>query len=217
MVDYQLVSVFAVNLDKQTSFSGVLCNQLVPVPLTITIQIRVRLNKYGQGTGLLRFLQSTCLNSLIKKSLVCALIKQDETYPSAIIRNFAQILYRIILIDMRMSKHYIILLLTALILCTCGSLEADKTLADVGAYINERPDSALNVLQSMSERNLNTRELKARHSLLYTMALDKNYIDTTDIEYAKAQGLKIKLLASSRKTEHGIWAMVAPMLVSAEM
>ena len=143
--------------------------------------MRVRLNKYGQGTGLLRFLQSTFFNSLIKKSLVCALIKQDETYPNAIIRNFAQILYRIILIDMRMRKHYIILLLTALILYTCGSLEADKTLADVGAYINERPDSALTVLQSMSERNLNTRELKARHSLLYTMALDKNYIDTTDM------------------------------------
>lgn len=41
-------------------------------------------------------------------------------------------------------------------------------------------------------------------------------IDSTDIQYAKAMDMKIKLLATSKKTEEGIWAMVAPMLVSAE-
>jgi hypothetical protein len=86
-----------------------------------------------QKQGLLRFLRSAFFNSLIKKSLVCSLIKQDETYPNAIIRIFAQILCRIILIDMRMRKHYIILLLTALVFCGCGRREAAKTLADVGA------------------------------------------------------------------------------------
>ena len=80
-----------------------------------------------------------------------------------------------------MRKHYIFFLLSALIICSCGNREAAKTLADVRSYINERPDSALTVLQSMSDWSLNTRELKARYSLLYTMALDKNYIDTTDI------------------------------------
>ena len=80
-----------------------------------------------------------------------------------------------------MRKHYIFFLLSALIICSCGNREAAKTLSDVRSYINERPDSALTVLQSMSDWSLNTRELKARYSLLYTMALDKNYIDTTDI------------------------------------
>ncbi len=80
-----------------------------------------------------------------------------------------------------MTKHYIILFSSALLICACGNREAEKTLADVRSYINERPDSALTVLQSMSDGSLNTRELKARYSLLYTMALNKNYIDTTDI------------------------------------
>ena len=38
-------------------------------------------------------------------------------------------------------------------------------------------------------------------------------IDTMDIAYAKALGLKIKLLAASKRTESGTWAMVAPRLV----
>ena len=38
-------------------------------------------------------------------------------------------------------------------------------------------------------------------------------IDTLDIAYAKALGLKIKLLAASKRTERGTWAMVAPRLL----
>lgn len=38
-------------------------------------------------------------------------------------------------------------------------------------------------------------------------------IDSLDIAYAKAIGLKIKLLAASKRTESGTWAMVAPRLV----
>ena len=41
-------------------------------------------------------------------------------------------------------------------------------------------------------------------------------IDAVDIAYAGAMGLKIKLLAMSRKTDNGTWAMVAPMLVDAD-
>ena len=41
-------------------------------------------------------------------------------------------------------------------------------------------------------------------------------IDAVDIAYAGAMGLKIKLLAMSRNTDDGTWAMVAPMLVDAD-
>ncbi len=41
-------------------------------------------------------------------------------------------------------------------------------------------------------------------------------IDTTDIQYAKAMDMKIKLLATSKKVDQGVWAMVAPMLVGKE-
>ena len=43
------------------------------------------------------------------------------------------------------------------------------------------PDSSLVILESIDTSSLNTSKIKARYSLLYSMALDKNYIDTTDI------------------------------------
>ena len=38
-----------------------------------------------------------------------------------------------------------------------------------------------------------------------------------DMAYAKKMGMKIKLLATSKVTEDGVWAMVAPKLVSSDM
>ncbi|MDD7710579.1 MAG: hypothetical protein PUJ46_03320 [Alistipes sp.] len=52
-------------------------------------------------------------------------------------------------------------------------------LQDVETYIQERPDSALRVLRKVDSLTLNTKSLRARYSLLFAMALDKNYIDTT--------------------------------------
>lgn len=42
-------------------------------------------------------------------------------------------------------------------------------------------------------------------------------IDTTDMAYAKKMGMKIKLLATSKVTDAGVWAMVAPKLVGPDM
>ena len=41
-------------------------------------------------------------------------------------------------------------------------------------------------------------------------------VDRTDIDYAKALGCRIKLLATSRREENGIWALVAPMMIGKE-
>lgn len=41
-------------------------------------------------------------------------------------------------------------------------------------------------------------------------------VDVKDMEYAKAQGMKIKLLATSKVTEAGTWALVAPVFVEKE-
>ena len=49
------------------------------------------------------------------------------------------------------------------------------------SYIQERPDSALRVLRNVDSLTLNTKSLRAHYSLLFAMALDKNYIDTTDV------------------------------------
>lgn len=56
------------------------------------------------------------------------------------------------------------------------------TLKGIESYIHERPDSALAVLESIDPAKLRTPKLRAKYSLWYTAALDKNYIDTTDLE-----------------------------------
>ena len=53
------------------------------------------------------------------------------------------------------------------------------TLSDVETYINDRPDSALAVLEGVDSTALTTRALRARYSLLHVMALDKCYKDIT--------------------------------------
>lgn len=45
------------------------------------------------------------------------------------------------------------------------------------AVMEEYPDSTLALLDSLDRSRLVTREARARHSLLYSQALDKNYID----------------------------------------
>ena len=56
------------------------------------------------------------------------------------------------------------------------------TLAEVESYIEERPDSVLNVLQAIDTDKLIGDEERAKHALLLSMAMDKNYIDRTDFE-----------------------------------
>lgn len=64
----------------------------------------------------------------------------------------------------------------------CARFPASRTAAlldDVVSYVNERPDSALSVLESLDSADLNTRRLRASHALLTTMARDKCYLDIT--------------------------------------
>ena len=74
-----------------------------------------------------------------------------------------------------------------LLSCSKADLETERTLADVASFIEERPDSALTILDTMDSFSLTTSALKAHHSLLLAMARDKNYIDdTTDSIIAPA-------------------------------
>lgn len=78
-----------------------------------------------------------------------------------------------------MSGFVIIFLLMSFLLVSCDNRQAKALLQDVESYIQERPDSALRVLRKVDSLTLNTKSLRARYSLLFAMALDKNYIDTT--------------------------------------
>lgn len=78
-----------------------------------------------------------------------------------------------------MNRFVIIFLLMSFLLVSCDNRQTKSLLQDVETYIQERPDSALRVLRSVDPLMLNTKSLHARYSLLFAMALDKNYIDTT--------------------------------------
>ena len=52
----------------------------------------------------------------------------------------------------------------------------------VESFMEERPDSALTVLQGIEVDDLPNKAEKAKHALLLSMAMDKNYIDRTDFD-----------------------------------
>ena len=72
-------------------------------------------------------------------------------------------------------KRYIIAAISILALCT--DHKVIRQLNNVEAYLSEHPDSALSVLDSMSAESIRGRKANARFALLYSMALDKSYID----------------------------------------
>lgn len=78
-----------------------------------------------------------------------------------------------------MNRFVIIFLLMSFLLVSCDNRQTKSLLQDVETYIQERPDSALRVLRKVDSLTLNTKSLQARYSVLFAMALDKNYIDTT--------------------------------------
>ena len=80
-------------------------------------------------------------------------------------------------------KRLITILLLTLSLTACNRhSEHWKTITDMERIIEERPDSVLNVLQAIDTDELVGDEERAKHALLLSMALDKNYIDKTDFE-----------------------------------
>lgn len=85
---------------------------------------------------------------------------------------------------MRKSSLHIIfaavLSLCAAVVGCARSFEADTALDAADALIESRPDSALAILSAIDPASLAGENRAARYALLMSMALDKNYIDTSD-------------------------------------
>lgn len=80
-------------------------------------------------------------------------------------------------------KHFLSILFLVICLASCNSHSAHwDTLSQVESYIEEKPDSALITLEQIDLSELSGKEEKAKHALLYSMALDKNFVDKTDFE-----------------------------------
>ena len=76
---------------------------------------------------------------------------------------------------------FILVLATTLVACNRHS-EHWATITEMETIIEERPDSVLGVLQAIDTDELIGNEERAKHALLLSMALDKNYIDRTDFD-----------------------------------
>lgn len=86
------------------------------------------------------------------------------------------------MVCMKWKLFLLQIVFAALILqCSNDYTGVGMILDDVESYIEQYPDSALFVLQDVNSELLSDKELKARYALLYSMALDKNYIDKTDL------------------------------------
>ena len=74
-------------------------------------------------------------------------------------------------------------MLLCLLLVGCGgNAEIDRQLAEVERLIEVAPDSAMSIIDDINAERLTGKEQKAHYALLKSMALDKNYIDTTTFD-----------------------------------
>lgn len=76
-----------------------------------------------------------------------------------------------------MEKAFFHLIFFISLLASCTGIKQQKNFQKIESYIQERPDCALKELSTINTEQLGRASLQARHSLLYSMALDKNYID----------------------------------------
>lgn len=75
------------------------------------------------------------------------------------------------------------LLIILLIFVGCNRHnDIDNKLSLADSLMTNMPDSALTVLNKIDNSNLNGNEMSARYALLKSIALDKNYIDTTTFD-----------------------------------
>lgn len=81
------------------------------------------------------------------------------------------------------SMHLVIVLITIMILAACERQSPISEQLDIAEKLmNSKPDSALVILESVPVSNVKSKEVSARYALLKSMALDKNYIDTTTFD-----------------------------------
>lgn len=80
------------------------------------------------------------------------------------------------------NKLYTIILAICLTACNHHYSEHRETLSHIESYIIEHPDSALVVLENIDISELSGKEERAKHALLLSMAMDKNYIYKTDFK-----------------------------------
>ena len=70
-----------------------------------------------------------------------------------------------------------ILIALCALMCSCQIFKAEQIMDNAERQLSNAPDSALNTMRSIRKIAIVLPERRARYGLLYSMALDKNYID----------------------------------------
>lgn len=76
-----------------------------------------------------------------------------------------------------MKRLLVLLLCTSVVFISCRDNQIGSALTSAEISMNDNPEASLEVLKSIDKNLLSTRKQKAKYALLYSMALDKNYID----------------------------------------
>ena len=74
----------------------------------------------------------------------------------------------------------LVLFLLLLFFVSCGNSEISETLSRAELVMDEQPDSALAMLKQIDCTQIQSEKYNAQYALLYSQALDKNYIDVTN-------------------------------------
>lgn len=85
---------------------------------------------------------------------------------------------------MKFLHNILVLMLLSLACSTisCSGTKEQETLNRAEALMESHPDSALIILSTIDKGQLSDKSQKAKYALLMSMALDKNYIDTTSFD-----------------------------------
>lgn len=96
-----------------------------------------------------------------------------------------------------MKRLLVFLLCASAVFLSCKDNQIGSALTSAEISMNDRPETSLEVLESIDKNLLSTRKQKAKYALLYSMALDKNYIDikadsiiAPAVEYYECHGTK---------------------------
>ena len=79
-----------------------------------------------------------------------------------------------------MRRLQVLVLCAIAMLTSCVDDQISAVLASAEKSMDDNPKSSLEALESLDSQTLKTCKQKAKYALLYSMALDKNYIDVTN-------------------------------------
>ena len=74
-------------------------------------------------------------------------------------------------------KNILVILLCSLAVISCNDKAVTSSLSEAEVNMQDNPELSIEILKSIDRTALRTRKQRARHALLYSIALDKNYID----------------------------------------